>query len=85
MTLLGHVGLSVPASPGLGGVEHTSATAHVTESTLAGSVGTTTRDTRDTGDGTTGTPGGSGGIVTRLVLHSDSLFKKNSRLNLDLD
>jgi len=73
VTLLGHVRLAVPPAPSLGGVEHTSATAHVTESTLTGTVGTSTRNTGDTRDGTTGTPGGSGGVVTSLVLDGDGL------------
>lgn len=50
------VDVAVPPPPDLGGGEHTTATAHVTEGTLARALGTTTTDTGDTGDGTTGTP-----------------------------
>merc|ERR1719401_2867477 len=71
--LLGHVGLSVPAAPSLGRVEHTTTTAHVSESTLTGSVGTTTWNTRDTRDSTTGTPGSGSSVVTGLILNSDRL------------
>merc|ERR1719348_1752641 len=41
--LLGDIDLPVPPSPGLGGGEHTTSTAHVTESSLAGPVGTSSR------------------------------------------
>jgi hypothetical protein len=43
----------VPLSPDLGGSEHTTGTALVTERSLTSTVSTTTRDTRDTSDGTT--------------------------------
>lgn len=58
------VDLDVPLSPSLGRGEHSTASAHVTESGLAGSTGTTTANTGDTGDGSTGTPGFSRGLVT---------------------
>ena len=41
----------------LGGGEHATAAAHVSERTLARAVGTTTGDTGNTGHGATGTPG----------------------------
>ena len=53
--LLVEVDLAMPATVDLGGGEHTSTTAHVTEGTTAGAV-----DTGNTCDGTAGTPGGSG-------------------------
>jgi len=56
VTLLVDVGLDVPFAPDLGRVEHATTTAHVTESTLTGTVSTSTRDTRNTSNGTTGTP-----------------------------
>ena len=58
VTLLGGVDLLMPLAPGLGGVEHTSTTAHVAEGTLSGAGGTAAADTGDTGNGTAGTPGG---------------------------
>jgi hypothetical protein len=51
--LLTEVDLLVPLSPDLGGSEHTTGTALVTERSLTSTVSTTTRDTRDTSDGTT--------------------------------
>ena len=64
VALLGYVDLAMPASISLGGSEHVTSAAHVTESTLAGSVGTTSADTGNTCDGTTGTPGFGTGLVT---------------------
>lgn len=58
------VDLSVPSAVGLGGGEHTSSTAHVTESSLSGAVGSSSRNTGNTSDGTTSTPGLSRGLVT---------------------
>ena len=54
----------MPAAPDLGGGEHSTATAHVSEGTLAGTVSTTTWHTRDTGNSAASTPGLSGGLVT---------------------
>ena len=53
----------------LGGSEHATAAAHVSERTLARAVGTTTGDTRNAGDGATGTPGLGGGLVTGALVH----------------
>ena len=50
--LLGNVDLPVPPPPGLGGSEHTSTPAHVTESSLTGPVGSATTDTGNTGNST---------------------------------
>lgn len=52
-SLLAKVDLDIPASPGLGGSEHATRSAHVTESSLTSTVSSTTRDTRDTGNSTT--------------------------------
>ena len=51
--LLAKVDLLVPLAPDLGGSEHATGTAHVTEGGLTGTVSTTTRDTGDTGDSAT--------------------------------
>jgi len=56
VSLLVDIDLSVPSSPGAGGGEHSSTSAHVTEGSLSGTVCSTTRDTGNTGDGTTSTP-----------------------------
>lgn len=52
-SLLALVDLDVPLPPDLGGSEHATGSAHVTEGSLAGTVGTATGDTRDTGNSTT--------------------------------
>jgi len=67
------VNLDVPLAPGLGGSEHASTTAHVTEGSLSGTVGSSSSNTGDTGDGATGTPRLSAGLVTGLLAHSVSL------------
>jgi len=50
------VNLSVPSSVDFGRGEHSTASAHVTESSLSGSVGTSSSDSRNTGNSTTCTP-----------------------------
>jgi len=57
------VTLLVPSPPGLEWSEHPTASAHVTESGLAGSVGSATSHSWDSSDGSTGTPG----LGTRLL------------------
>lgn len=66
-TLLVQVDLLVPLAPDLGGSEHAAGTAHVTEGSLASTVGTATRDTGDTGDSAAGTPGLGRGLVASLL------------------
>lgn len=66
VALLVLVHLDMPLTPGLGGGEHTTGTAHVTEGTLARGVGTRATDTGDTGDGTTSTPGLGRGLLTSV-------------------
>jgi hypothetical protein len=51
--LLAQVDLLMPLSPDLGGCEHATASALVTEGGLTSAVSTTTRDTRNTGDSAT--------------------------------
>lgn len=67
------VHLDVPLPPGLGGSEHSTTSAHVTESGLARSLGTTTANTGDTGNGTTGTPRLGRGLVTGVLSNGVSL------------
>jgi hypothetical protein len=57
----------VPLAPDLGGSEHTTGAAHVTERSLTGTVCTSTRDTGNTGNGTSSTPGLSRCLVTSLL------------------
>lgn len=63
VTALVYIDLAVPATVGLSGSEHATTTAHVTESTLAGTVSTTTTNTGNTGNSTTSTPGFGRGLV----------------------
>jgi hypothetical protein len=51
--LLALVHLDVPLAPDLGGSEHATGTAHVTEGGLTSTVSTTTGDTGNTGDSAT--------------------------------
>jgi hypothetical protein len=69
-TALVLVDLDVPLAPGLGGSEHTSTTAHVTEGSLTSTVGTGATNTGDTSDSTTSTPRLSTGLVASLLAHS---------------
>jgi len=50
------VNLSVPSSIHFSGGKHSTASTHVTESGLSGSVSSSTRNSRNTGDSATGTP-----------------------------
>lgn len=72
-TALVDVDLTVPSAPDLGGTEHTTTTAHVTESTLTTATSTTTTDTGNTGNSATSTPGFSRGLVTGFFADSVSL------------
>jgi hypothetical protein len=57
----------VPLAPDLGRGEHATGTAHVTEGSLTGTVGSSTRDTGNTGNGTTSSPGLGGSLMTSLL------------------
>jgi len=70
VSALVEVGASVPSSPDLGGGEHSSTSAHVSESSLSGSVGSTTADTGNTSNGSSSSPGLSRGLVTGLAGYS---------------
>ena len=50
------IDFSVPSSVDLSGGEHTTASTHVTESSLSGSVSSSSGNTRNTSNGTTSTP-----------------------------
>ena len=67
MSSLSDIGLSVPFSPDLKGSEHSSLSAHVTESGLTGSGGTRSRDSWDSCYSSTSSPGFSGVFGTSFV------------------
>ena len=73
----------MPTAPDLGRSEHATATAHVPESSLTGTVGTTTGDTGDTGHGASGTPGLGGGLVSGLLGHGVGLALVVGDLGVD--
>jgi hypothetical protein len=79
-----HVDVPVPAAPDLGGREHATLAAHVTESTLARAVSTTTTDTGDTGDGTTSAPGLGGGLLTGALGDGVSLAPVLGDVGVDI-
>lgn len=60
------VDLNVPLSPRLGRGEHSTTSAHVTESGLTGSGSTGTRDTGNSSNSSTSTPGLGRGLLTGL-------------------
>jgi len=62
------IDLAVPLAPSLGGVEHTTTSAHVGEGSLARAVSSTTVHTRHTSDGATGSPRLSSGLHTSTLL-----------------
>jgi hypothetical protein len=64
---LGDVDTSVPVAPGLVGVEHSTASAHVTESSGTRSRGTTTSDTGNTSDSSASSPRLGGSLFTGFV------------------
>ena len=67
------VDLDVPLPKGLGGGEHPSSSAHVSESSLSGPGSTRSSNTGDTGDGTTSTPRLGGVLVTSVLSNGVSL------------
>jgi hypothetical protein len=73
VALLVLVDLHVPSAPGLGGTEHATLAAHVTEGSLTSTRSTTTADTGDTGDGTTSTPRVGRVLVSSAGEHGVSL------------
>jgi hypothetical protein len=63
----------VPLSPGLGRGEHSTTSAHVSESSLSGSLGTTTSNSRDSGNSSSSSPRLGRGLVTSLLRDGVSL------------
>ena len=61
------VDLDVPFPPSLGRGKHSTTSAHVSESSLSGSLGTTTTDTGDTGNSSSSSPRLGRGLVTGLL------------------
>ena len=83
VSFLVHVYPPMPTVPDLGRSKHATATTHVPESSLTGTVGTTTGDTGDTGHGTTGTPGLGRGLVSGLLRHGIGLALVVGDLGVD--
>lgn len=73
VSLLVLVDLDVPFPPSLGRGEHSTTSAHVTESSLSGSLGTTTTDTGDSGNSSSSSPRLGRGLVTSLLGNGVSL------------
>jgi len=72
-TALVLVDLDVPFAPGLGGRKHTSATAHVSECSLTGTVGSSATNTGNTSYSTTSTPGLGASLMASLLADDISL------------
>lgn len=72
-TTLSLVYATMPAAPDLGGGEHASSTAHVTEGSLTGTVGTSSSNTRDTRNGATSSPRLGRGLGSRVARDGISL------------
>lgn len=77
------IDLSVPSSPGVQWMGHTSLSAHITEGGLTGSVSTGTGNSWNTGNGSSGTPGFSGVLHTGLVVDTVSLFGVSVELSVN--
>jgi len=69
------VTLLVPSSPSFQWSKHSTASAHVTKSSLAGSVGSASSDSRDSSYSSAGTPGFGGGLFTSDFFDSGSLSR----------
>jgi hypothetical protein len=76
------VTLFVPSPPGLQWSEHSTASTHVTKSSLTTSVGTTASDTWDTGNGSTSSPTLGTGLLTGDLLDSVSLSSVLSQVGV---
>lgn len=77
------VDLAMPSAPDLGGSEHATTTAHVTESTLTRATSTTTTDTGNTGNSATSTPAFSRGLMTGVFADSVSLTSVLGNVGVD--
>jgi len=73
----------VPSPPGLEWSEHSTSSAHVTESGLTGSVGSATSDSRDSSNSSTGTPGFGTSLFTSDLFHSGCLSGILSEIGVD--
>lgn len=70
VSLLVLVDLDVPFPPSLGRGKHSTTSAHVSESSLTGSLGTTTTDSRNSGNSSSSSPRLGRGLVTGLFRDS---------------
>jgi hypothetical protein len=73
VSALSDIHLAVPAPPDLGGRKHASASAHVSEGSLAGASRSAARNTRDTSNGASGSPRHGRGLLARSIGHSVGL------------
>jgi len=83
-SLLVDVDLSVPSSPDLSRCEHSSSTAHVTESSLSSSVGSSSRNSWNTRHSSSSTPRFSAALVTSEFGHSVWLSLVLGQVSVDL-
>jgi len=83
MSSLSDVGLCVPFSPDLKWSEHSSLSAHVTESGLTSSGGTRSTDSWDSCDGSTSSPGLGGVLSASLVEDGMSLSSVLGQLRVN--
>jgi len=67
------VDLSVPLSPSLGWGEHSSTSAHVSEGSLSGSLGSSSGNSWNSGDGSSSSPRDGTGLVTGVEVDGVSL------------
>ena len=83
VSFLVHIYPPMPTVPDLGRSKHVTATAHVLESSLTGTVGTTAGDIGDMGHGATSTPGLGRGLVSGLLRHGIGLALVVGDLGVD--
>jgi len=76
------VTLLVPSPPGLEWSEHPTTSAHITESGLAGSVGSATSHSWDSSNGSTGTPGLGRGLLAGDLLDTGGLSRVLSEVGV---
>lgn len=83
VSLLLDIDSSVPSSPGVEWGEHSTTSAHVSESGLSRSVGTRSRDSWDSGDGSSSSPGLSGVLVSGSWVDSVGLSSVFAQVGVD--
>jgi len=84
VSLLVDIDLSVPSSPGAGGGEHSSTTAHVTESSLSSTVCSTTGDSGNTSHSSTSTPRSGRCLCTCPLRHRVGYSRVFAKVGLNI-